>query len=105
MWFEKKLVKIVTNDAIYTDMGITSISIKKSKEVGYAREISLQAQKVFVTNKKTVTIPSDLLKSGTSEANAGTASTNPSGSGESGKDEAKKSQSILYGVASGLGFL
>ena len=57
LWLDKKLVKIVTTDAIYTDMGITSISIKKSKEIGYAREISLQVQKIRTTNKKNVVIP------------------------------------------------
>lgn len=36
-WFEKKLTKIVTSDAVYTNMGITSISIKKSADIGYAR--------------------------------------------------------------------
>ena len=75
LWLEKKMVKIVTTDAIYTDMGITSISIKKSRDIGYAREIALTAQKIRVTSRKTVDIPSYLLKSGTTEANAGTAST------------------------------
>ena len=42
-WMEKKLTKIVTSDAIYKSMGITSISIKKSRETGYAREVSVAA--------------------------------------------------------------
>ena len=159
LWLEKKIVKIVTTDAIYTDMGITSISIKKSRDIGYAREIALTAQKIRVTSRKTVDIPSYLLKSGTTEANAGTASTSKTskkstsgsstaagsvssgksgtsgqsggssssggsggsggGSGSSsgsssskstssksgGSSSAKKSASILYGVASGLKFI
>lgn len=111
-WMEKKLVKIVTSDAIYTNMGITSISIKKSKETGMAREIQIQAQKVEVTQQKTTTIPEYLLKSGETGASAGNASTTNSGgssssgtSGSSSKSEAKKSQSILYGVADGMNFL
>ena len=36
-WLSKQLAKIVTTDAIYKDIGITSIAIKKSKEIGYAR--------------------------------------------------------------------
>lgn len=119
LWLEKKLVKIVTTDAIYKNMGLTSLSIKKSKEIGYAREISLSAQKVCITSRKTVSIPSYLLKSGETAANAGTASvsntsskssiarnTESSGGMNSGaKSSAKKSQSILYGVANGLGLM
>lgn len=123
LWLDKKLVKIVTTDAIYTNMGITSISIKKSKEIGYAREISLQVQKVRITNRKTVVIPSYVLKAGATMANAGTASSSTSssksssssgGSSSSGSSKkksssksnsSKKSQSILYGAASGLGFI
>lgn len=122
LWLEKKLVKIVTMDAIYTDMGLTSISLKKSREIGYAREISLSAQKVRVTERKTAEIPAYILKSGETQANAGTASTSVSsgkaaGDGaagssskgnagsKSGSSQAKKGQSILYGVASGMGFI
>lgn len=75
LWEKKKLVKIVTSDAIYKDMGITSISIKKSYEIGYAREISIQASKVYTTKKKTAKIPSGILKSGETKAKAGSAKT------------------------------
>lgn len=75
LWLSKKLVKIVTPDTIYTDMGLTSISIKKSKELGYAREISITAVKVRITNTKTASIPDYILKSGKSMANAGKADT------------------------------
>lgn len=72
-WFEKKLTKIVTSDAVYTNMGLTSISIKKSADIGYAREISISAKKVRVTKRKTVNIPTYVLKAGESMANAGKA--------------------------------
>ena len=137
-WMKKKLTKIVTSDAIYKDMGITSISIKKSKEIGYAREISVTAQKVRITQRKTVKIPSNILKSGKTMENAGKATTSntsgksgssstrsgtsgsssgkntskkkspgnsSSGKKSSGNSDAKKNQSILYGAASGLGFI
>ncbi len=123
-WLEKKLTKIVTSDTIYTDMGITSISIKKSKDIGYAREISVTAQKVRITKTKTVTIPAYVMKAGKTKANAGKASTSTSssksgagsesssggssGSGSSGSrggSSAKKNQSLLYGAASGLGLI
>lgn len=129
MWLNKELVKVVTTDAIYTNMGIKSIVLKKSKEIGYAREISLSLQKVEVTTVRTVLIPAYVLKSGETMANAGTASvstassksgssgaagsywsgSSSSGSGSSssgaGGGQAKKGHSILYGVADGLGFM
>lgn len=124
-WFEKKLTKIVTSDAVYTNMGLTSISIKKSADIGYAREISISAKKVRVTKRKTVNIPTYVLKAGESMANAGKASTSKSSSksssssssssnssssssGSSSKKSSsgsKKSASILYGAASGLGLI
>lgn len=124
-WFEKKLTKIVTSDAVYTNMGLTSISIKKSADIGYAREISISAKKVRATKRKTVNIPTYVLKAGKSMANAGKASTSKSSSkssssssssssgssGSSGSSSkksssgSKKSASILYGAASGLGLI
>lgn len=74
-WAEKKLTKIVTTDTTYTNMGITSISIKKSSDIGYAREIAITAKKVRITKKKTVTVPTYVLKSGETAASAGTAAT------------------------------
>ena len=118
-WLEKNLTKIVTSDTIYTDMGITSIVIKKSSDIGYAREVSVTAQKVYITKKRTTVIPNYSLKSGKSKASAGKASKSSSAkngdssggaySGNKGskngansnKKDAKKKQSILYGVAKG----
>ena len=121
-WLEKNLTKIVTSDTIYTDMGITSIVIKKSSDIGYAREVSVTAQKVYITKKRTTVIPNYSLKSGKSKASAGKASKSSSSkkgsssgastghkgsksSGKSGsnsnKKDAKKKHSILYGVAKG----
>lgn len=125
-WFDKQLTKIVTSDTIYTNMGITSISIKKSTDTGYSREISISAKKVRVTKRKTVNIPHYVLKAGETMAKAGKASTSKTsasstassssssgssgGSGGSGsssksKSNSKKSASILYGAASGLGLI
>ena len=119
-WLEKELAKIVTSDTIYTDMGITSISIKKSKEIGYAREISISAQKIRITSRETTEVPDYILKSGKTKSNSGTASTsnasekasagssesaNTGGSGGGPGSDAKKGRSILYGVADGLGEL
>lgn len=135
MWMDRKLVKIVTPDAIYTNMGITSITIKKSAELGYSREVSVTAQKVRKTRKKTVKVPKYKLKSGQTKTKTGKSQTSPaskrSGSSNStasssttsgsaasssssssassrnasSSNSSKKSQSILYGVAKGLKFL
>lgn len=133
-WFDKALTKIVTSDTTYTNMGLTSISIKKSADIGYAREISISAKKVRKTKRKTVTVPTYVLKAGESMADAGKSSTSKtsaksssgassssssssSSSGSSGGSKssssksggsgsnAKKSASILYGAASGLGLI
>lgn len=103
MWFEKKLVKVVTTDCIYTNMGITSISIKKSRELGYAREIPITMQKVVVTKRKVTKIPSYILKSGTTKTSAGTASTSKKSSKTSSKSTSstKKSTSSSNSKSSG----
>ena len=124
-WFQKNLTKIVTSDATYTNMGLTSISIKKSKDLGYAREISITAKKVRVTERKTVSVPDYILKSGQSMADAGKASTSKMSETSSSSDnsagglggglfgksdsrngagsDSKKKSSILYGAAKGIG--
>lgn len=128
IWLQKKLVKIVTNDAIYTNMGIENISIEKSQELGYSRQITVDAKKVIITKKKTVTIPKGILKSGASKAKAGKASTSTKSNKTSGttrsssssssknagtsktatkkqKSSAAKGKSILYGAAEKLKFI
>lgn len=115
LYFSRKLVKVVTRDKIYTDMGITSISISHSSAIGYARQISLSLKKVYVTKRKTVYIPAYILQSGKSSANAGAATTS-SGSNSTGASGSSANanstgasggskSSILYGVASSMGFI
>lgn len=109
-------------------MGLTSISIKKSSDIGYAREISISAKKVRQTKRKTVKIPKYVLKAGESMADAGKASaskssaksssgassssssssgggSSKSSSGSSNSSNSKKSASILYGAANKMGFI
>lgn len=117
LYFERKLVKVITTDKIYTNMGITSMTISHSAEMGYARQVQMALKKVYVTRRKTVYIPSYILQSGETKANAGKATTSSSsaistsasgnggGSGGSGDGAAGKKSSILYGVASSMGFL
>ena len=93
-------------------MGITSMTISKINNSYY--EVSLSMKEVNVTQRKTTDIPSYSLKSGKSESNAGKASTSASSGGSGGSSSSKSSSSstksekkgsILYGAASGLGFL
>ena len=99
-------------------MAITTLSIKKSVEVGYAYEIPISLQKIIVTESATVTIPDSYGKSGTTGASAGTASTTGASKGSSGSGggsnggggNSKGSNkqgggSILYNAASGFGLL
>lgn len=99
-WYSKKLAKIVTPDAIYKDMGITSISISNTSEPGYAKEITIEAQKVVKTNRKTDLVPTYSNKSGTTAASAGTATT--SDTKNTDEDVTEKKKSILYGLAEGF---
>lgn len=121
LYFKRKLVKVVTTDKIYTSMGITSMTISHSSEIGYARQVQMSLKKVYVTKRKTVYIPSYILQSGETKSNAGTATTSSSSaastsssgssSGGSGSSSGSSSSgsgkkgSILYGVASSMGFL
>ena len=96
IWQNKDTVKIVTSDAIYTNMGLTSIAIKKSSELGYSREIDLEATKVLKTKRKKTKIPTYCLKSGDSKQKAGSAST----SGTSAKSSSSSAPSASAGGGS-----
>ena len=52
LYYKAKPVTIVTSDATYTDMAIETISIRKTLEVGYAREIPISFKKVRKTAAK-----------------------------------------------------
>ena len=41
LYFAKKILEVTTTDCVYSNMVITSMNIKKSVEVGYAREIPI----------------------------------------------------------------
>ena len=55
LYFAKEPVTIVTSDATYTSMAIESITISKSLEIGYARQIPISFKKIRVTTAKTTT--------------------------------------------------
>lgn len=110
LYFAKKVFTVVTSDAVYDNMVLTSMSISKSSDVGYAREIPISLKKIIVTESKTVTIPASYGKSGTSSASAGTASTSSASNGSSSSSSSnsssnEKNGSILYNAASNFGLI
>ena len=118
LYFAKQPVTVTTSDMVYENMAIANLSIKKSTEIGYAREVTVAMKKIIVTESSTVTIPDSYGKSGATGASAGTASTTAastgsgssssggSGGGGSGNSSSSKSSgSILYNAASSFGLL
>ena len=122
LYFAKEPVTIVTSDATYTSMAIESITISKSLEIGYARQIPISFKKIRVTTGKTTTIPDSYGKSGATAASAGTASTSTgssgggsgsgagsgggsSGAGGSSGSNGNSKSSILYNAASSIGLI
>lgn len=127
LYFNGEPVTVVTSDETYTDMGIESITISKSVEVGYAIEIPISLKKIRVTEAKTTTIPDSYGKSGKSGASAGSANTKKASSGTAaggggassgnaaggnansgsgdGNGEKESKSSILYSGAKKLGLL
>ena len=122
LYFAKEPVTIVTSDATYTSMAIESITISKSLEIGYARQIPISFKKIRVTTAKTTTIPDSYGKSGATAASAGTASTSTgssgggsgsgsgsgggsSGAGGSSGSNGNSKSSTLYNAASSIGLI
>ena len=75
LYFAKKILEVTTTDCVYSNMVITSMNIKKSVEVGYAREIPIAFKKIEVTETATAEIPASYGKSGKTAKAAGKAST------------------------------
>ncbi|WP_317396966.1 phage baseplate protein [Anaerotruncus colihominis] len=122
LYFTAEPTTVVTSAKSYTNMAIESLSIAKSLEIGYAREISISFKKIRVTTAKTTTIPDSYGKSGTTQASTGMASTSSgssggssgSGSGSSGGSSGSGSNSgssggskssILYSAANSIGLI
>lgn len=114
LYFAKKILEVTTTDCVYSNMVITSMNIKKSVEVGYAREIPISFKKIEETETATAEIPASYGKSGKTGKAAGKASTtaaSTAGSSSSGGSSASSSSSsssrgsVLYNAASSFGLL
>ncbi len=111
LYYTATPVTVVTSDKTYTNMAIESLTISKSEEYGYSRQIPISFRKIRVTEASTTTIPSSYGKSGTSEASAGTASTSTetssssSGSSSSSSDSSSSNSSIAYSLGTSVGLI
>lgn len=110
LYFSRQIVTVVTSEKTYKSMAIQSISIAKSADVGYARQIPITFKEIRVTQSKKTTIPDSYGKSGESGANAGTASTStgstpPSSSGNSDTAGGGSKGSVAYNLAKSAGML
>lgn len=115
LYYAAEPVTIVTSDATYTSMAIENLTISKSAEVGYAREIPISFRKIRITTARTTTIPASYGKSGATAASAGTANTSSGSSGSgsggsssgsgSGSGSGNSKSSILYGAAKSIGLI
>lgn len=115
LYYAAEPVTIVTSDATYTSMAIENLTISKSAEVGYAREILISFRKIRITTARTTTIPASYGKSGATAASAGTANTSSGSSGSgsggsssgsgSGSGSGNSKSSILYGAAKSIGLI
>lgn len=104
LFYTAQAVTVVTSDRIYTDMAIESLTISKSLDIGYAREIPISFRKIRITQAATTTIPDSYGKSGTSNAQAGTANTSSgTGDGSSSDTNGDSKASILYGAGKSFG--
>ena len=122
LYYTAEPVTVVTTDKVHTNMAIESIGIKKSTEIGYAKEVQIAFRKIRTTSAKTTTIPESYGKSGATAASAGTANTSTSGSdgsrnsgigsgggsssgSGSGKSSGSSKSSILYSAANAIGLM
>lgn len=113
LYFSKQVLEVTTSDCVYSNMVITSMSIKKATDVGYAREIPIAFKKIDITETATAEIPASYGKSGKTGKAAGKASTKAastaaggsSSSGGSSSDSSSSRSSVLYNAASSFGLL
>jgi len=100
LYHAKKLVSVTTPDGQYDNMAIQSLTISRTNEYGYAKEIPIALKHVRITETQTTTIPASYGKSGTTKKAAGTAGTKKA---SSSKGKSSKSKSSGKGSAGGSG--
>lgn len=102
---KRQLVTVVTTDKTYNNMGIESYSVKKSTEIGYAREITMRLKEVKKTATEKTSIPDSYGKSGTTGAMAGDANlmyTEGAKRHQTNYNSASPGGSTIHGSSSGV---
>lgn len=111
IFWNREPVVYKTSDRTYLDMVITSMTISKTQEDGYARKIPITLKQVEVTATKSGAIPAEYTRGGQTEASAGTASVSSDSQGvakttsSAEKENSQAKASILYNAGKGLGLI
>lgn len=114
LYFGKEVCVISTTEKTYSNMVIESMSIAKSEELGYDKQVDISFRKIIVTSSRLTSIPDSYGKSGATGASNGAASTTQgtsgsgsagAGSGSSGSGSGNGKSSILYAAAEGIGLI
>lgn len=95
LYFDAEPVTVYTRDETYTNMAIQTMTVSKSVEIGYAREIQITFVKIRTTTAKTTTIPASYGKSGATGASAGTANAEAGNTNSSNSEDGSKGSSFL----------
>ena len=107
LYYKAEPIIVSTSERTYTDMVIETMTISKSFDVGYAREIPITFKKIRITEATSTTIPDSYGKSGATGTPAGTANTTDETAAPTGQTpidgdaeaEGNKGQSIIHAVA------
>lgn len=118
LYESRSLISVTTPFKSYSNMVIKNISIRDTVQSGYAREIPIELTQITITSAKTVAVPAEYARAGSTMESAGAASTSQSSSsmsltstsgqqsgssGSSGTSGAGSGGSILYKMADGVG--
>ena len=112
----RSMISITTPSKSYSNMIIKSIRIQDTTTQGYAKEIPVEFVQVTDTSAKTVTVPAEYERAGSTMESAGAASTTKASNtattaadrqnGSASSDTVSASQNgstLLYDRANGLG--
>lgn len=116
LYFAKAVCTVSTTEKTYTNMAIESMSIVKSEELGYDKQVEITFKKIIVTSSRLVSIPDSYGKSGATGASNGAASTTQGSSGADaggtgtggsggGDGNGNTKSSLLYAAAGSMGLI
>ena len=100
-------LKVSTSEKDYSNMVITSLTISKTTETGYAREIPITLKEITVVSTKTTTIDPSYMLAGDTQKSTGTANTGAGnaykggGTGYSMYDQVDQAKDLVSGLFSG----